>query len=133
MNKQAIFRELVLGTLVYSVVLGFFNDYTDIISTRSYSTTFLVALVLQLLTFVTLRFKDRVKGWFARRAGRLYRFGFAFTVWLIMFLSKFVFLEVLYLFFNDSLEISGFLGILAIIVTMMIVEGLLQAADRRLA
>ena len=48
--KQQLFREMVLGTLVYAVVLGFFEDYTDILNTWSYSTTFFVAIVMQILT-----------------------------------------------------------------------------------
>jgi len=52
--KQRVFREMLIGTLIYSVVIGFFNDYTNIISTRSYSITFALAMVLQLLTFLAI-------------------------------------------------------------------------------
>ena len=48
-----MFRQMVLGILLHSVVLGFFNDDTDILHTRSYSVTFSVAIVMQLLTYLT--------------------------------------------------------------------------------
>ena len=58
--KQRVFREMLIGTLIYSVVIGFFNDYTNIISTRSYSITFALAIVLQLLTFLAIYIKSLV-------------------------------------------------------------------------
>ncbi len=58
--KQRVFREMLIGTLIYSVVIGFFNDYTNIISTRSYSITFALAIVLQLLTFLAIYIKGLV-------------------------------------------------------------------------
>lgn len=58
--KQRVFREMLIGTLIYSVVIGFLNDYTSIISTRSYSITFALAIVLQLLTFLAIYIKSLV-------------------------------------------------------------------------
>ena len=49
-RKQALFRSMLAGILLYSVVLGFFNDYTDILHTGTYSVTFAVAVVMQVLT-----------------------------------------------------------------------------------
>ena len=58
--KQKLFEDLVQGTLIYAVVLGFFNDYTDIVVTTSYSSTFLLAVVMQVLTYLTLLLKSKV-------------------------------------------------------------------------
>ena len=59
-RKQAFFRSMLVGILLYSVVLGFFNDYTDILHTGSYSVTFAVAIVMQILTYLTFAAKDYV-------------------------------------------------------------------------
>ena len=101
---------MVVGILLYSVVLGFFNDYTDILQTRSYSVTFSVAVVMQLLTYLTFVLKDYVVRWFRRRGGPQHKVGIVFSVWLIMFLSKFVFLGVISVIFRDAVHISGFVG-----------------------
>ena len=40
-HKQRIFRDWTLGTLLYAVVMGFFNDYTDLLDVESFSTLFM--------------------------------------------------------------------------------------------
>lgn len=124
---------MVLGTLVYAVVLGFFEDYTDILSTWSYTTTFLVAIVLQILTFLTLWLKSLVVRHFRGKEGRRAFALMAFVVWLIMFSSKFVFLAVIDFVFGSAVDITGFIGLMLIIVTMTIVKKLIDIAYARLA
>ncbi len=51
---------------------------TAIVETKSYSTTFGIAIVMQLLTFLTLRLKDVVVATYSG-------FAMAIGVWLIMF------------------------------------------------
>lgn len=125
-KKQIIFREMVLGTLVYAVVLGFFNDYTDILVTKSFSTTFLAAFVLQILTYLTLRLKKKVASKFKNRTGHWNKFAMIMSVWLILFFSKFVFLAVIDYIFGQAVEISGFVGLLAMIITMTVVKELID-------
>lgn len=132
-QKQLIFRSMFVGILLYSVVLGFFNDYTDILRTTSYSTTFLVAIVMQLLTFATFWLKDRVKKLFKGRDSKWSTFGMVFGVWLILFLSKFIFLAVIDVLFGDDVEISGFVGLLLIIVSLTVAQKLSELAYNKLA
>lgn len=132
-NKQTVFREVILGTLVYAVVLGFFNDYTDILQTRSYSTTFLVAIVMEVLTYLTFMLKGKVASQFKHKPGTWNKFGHIVGVWLILFLSKFVFLAVIDFVFGNSVTISGFIGLMAIIITMTIAKESIDYAYRKLA
>jgi hypothetical protein len=132
-SKQQIFREMVLGTLVYSVVLGFFEDYTEVLNTWSYSTTFFVAIVMQILTFITFWLKSLVVKYFQGKEGKKYVGALVFGVWLIMFLSKFVFLAVIDIIFGKSVEISGFVGLLFIIITMTVSKKLIDVAYEKLA
>ena len=125
-NNQELFRNFILGILVYSVVLGFFNDYTDILYTGTYSTTFAVAIVMQLLTILTFRAKDNVVLVFKKKEDRKNNFGLIFSIWLIMFFSKFVFLAVIDIVFQNQVEISGFVGLLLIIVTVTIVQKIIE-------
>jgi hypothetical protein len=130
--RQQLFRSMILGTLIYSVVLGFFNDYTSILHTRSYSTTFAVAVVMQILTYATFFLKDRTVAWY--RGGGLggSKPAMLFSVWLIMFLSKFVFLGAIGLIFGDAVEISGFVGLLLIIACMTVAQALVEFVDAKL-
>jgi len=124
---------MVLGTLVYSVVLGFFNDYTSLLTTSSYSVTFMVAIVMQLLTYATLQLKNKVAYYFKQKSGRLSQVTLVISVWLVLFLSKFVFLAVIDFIFGQYVEISGFIGLLAIILTMTIAKQLIDYVFDKLA
>jgi hypothetical protein len=132
-RKQVLFRELFVGSLLYAVVLGFFNDYTDILHTRSYSVTFSVAIVMQTLTYFTFELKDTIVSWFQRRRGWQYKAGMAFTVWLIMFSSKFVYLAVISLIFPHAVEVRGFVGLLLIIICTTVAQKLADLIYERLA
>ena len=107
-SKQKIYREIILGILLYSVVLGFFNDYTNILHTGTYSVTFAVAIVMEMLTYLTFLLKDLIVGWFKDKEGKIYRYAMFFRVWLVLFLSKFVFLEVIAIVFRSEVKIKGF-------------------------
>lgn len=121
-SGQRLLREMFVGTLIYAVVLGFFNDYTDILDTTSYSITFALAFVMQLLTYLTLLLKKWVVGRFKALDRPSARVGMMFAVWAIMFFSKFVFLAVIDAVFKSEVEVSGFVGLMTVIVAMMVVQ-----------
>ena len=131
-GRQALFRNMLVGILLYSVVLGFFNDYTDILHTGSYSVTFAVAVVMQILTYLTFAAKDFAVRWFRRRGGPQHKVGIVVSVWLIMFLSKFVFLAAIAVVFQGAVEISGFVGLLLIIACLTVAQRLVELVDRKL-
>jgi predicted Co/Zn/Cd cation transporter (cation efflux family) len=127
-NRQRVFSEMLSGILLYSVVLGFFNDYTDIIHTGTYSTTFAVAVVMEILTFLTIALKDRVLRWLNGRGRPPRKAAVVFSLWLIMFLSKFVFLAAISAIFRGEVQVSNFFGLLLIIACMTIAQKLLDLA-----
>lgn len=132
-DRQVIFREMVVGTLLYTVVLGFFDDYSDILTVKNYSIILAAALVLQLLTYATFSLKGGVVGYLRKRAGRLTKLQIVFAVWLIMFLSKFVFIEVIDIIFGHSVDISGFFGILVLVAVMTVARKTIDAIYTKLA
>lgn len=123
-SRQLLFEELFVGTLIYATALGFFNDYTTIVQADSFSTIFLASFVLQVLTYYTFALKRRVLDLIKDRSGALYGFLRFFSVWLIMFLSKFVFVWVVDLIFGVTINIHGFFGILAVVATVTIASKL---------
>ncbi|MEI6850388.1 MAG: hypothetical protein WCK26_00295 [Candidatus Saccharibacteria bacterium] len=131
-KKQELFRNMFVGILLYSVVLGFFNDYTKILHTGTYSITFLMAIVMQILTYLTYLVKDKFVDWFNNRKEPKSKLLLVFGVWLVVFLSKFVFLWVIDLVFRGTVEISGFLGLLLMIVILTIIQKLAEIAYSKL-
>lgn len=80
-SRQLLFKELFVGSLIYAIVLGFFNDYTSIVSANSFSTIFYAAVVLEILTCVAFLLKKRIVSWLSDRQGRIYKLLMFFCVW----------------------------------------------------
>lgn len=121
---QLIFKELFVGTLIYAIVLGFFDDYTNLVTIVSFSTTFLAAFVLELLTYGAFTVKSSIVGWLKHKQGALYKALMFFMVWLVMFLSKFVFIWAIDGIFGDAITINGFFGILLLAATVTVIHKL---------
>jgi len=73
-SRQLLYEEMFVGTLIYAVVLGFFNDYTAMVQADSFSTIFLASIVLQVLTYYTFALKRRVLELIKGRSGAFYGF-----------------------------------------------------------
>jgi hypothetical protein len=131
-SRQDLYAETVIGTLVYSVVLGFFDDYTRLVEVTSYSTLFLAAFVLQLLTWLTFRVKDLATGLVGDGDGTRHKVGRGFAIWAVMFGSKFVFIEVIDLVFGDAVEFSGFVAVLVLVATTTVLGRLGEVVYERL-
>ena len=123
-KKQLYFKELFVGTLIYAVVLGFFNDYTSIVYAQSFSTIFFASIVLEILTFLVFRLKGGVVTRFNERENPPHKALLVFILWLIMFSSKFVFVWTVDLFFGDAITINGFFGILAVVLSVTVIHKL---------
>ncbi len=132
-NRQRLFRDWTLGTLLYASVMGFFSDYTDYLVVESFSTLFLAAFVMQALTFFTFSLKKRVSRWYRGRSGKGMKIAHGMSIWAIMFFSKFVFLEVIDITFGDAVNVTSFVGLILIIATMVILSRLIDLVDDRLA
>ena len=123
--SQEIFIQIVVGTLIYSVVFGFFSDYTNFVQTSSYSITFLAALLMQLLVYPTFKLKALVARWFKKKNTKTRKVGLVISIWAILFVSKFIFLEALNLLLGQYIEI-GFIGIVVVIICATILTKLTQ-------
>lgn len=127
-SRQLFFKEMLVGTLIYAVVLGFFNDYTSIVSARSFSTIFLASIVLQFLTYQAFLLKGKIIKSLKDRVGLIYKLATFFLVWLVMFASKFVFVWVIDIIFGNNMNINGFFGILAVVASVTIIHKLADYA-----
>jgi hypothetical protein len=122
--EQLLFKELFVGTLIYAVVLGFFNDYTSIVYAKSFSTIFFAAAVLETLTYGAFLLKARLVSLLSKHPGTIYKGLKYFSVWLVMFLSKFVFVWAVDIVFGNNINIYGFFGILSIVLAVTIIHKL---------
>lgn len=121
-TKQIIFKELFVGTLIYAVVLGFFNDYTSIVYAKSFSTLFFASILLQILTMLAFTVKKILLSSIKGKQCAIYKFLRIFYIWIVMFLSKFVFIWAIDLTFKEYININGFFGILAVVASVTIIH-----------
>lgn len=123
-SRQILFKELFVGTLIYAVTLGFFNDYTSIVYAKSFSTIFYSAAVLEILTYLAFLVKGKIVSGLKERQGLIYKILTFFFVWLVLFLSKLLFIWVIDVIFGNNININGFFGILFIVLCVTIVSKL---------
>lgn len=121
-SAQLAYQELFIGTLIYVAVLGLFNDYTSIVSAKSFSTIIYASIVLEILTYFAFKLKNTIIAQLKNREGTIYKVLMFLSVWLIMFLSKFVFIWALDLVFGNYIAINGFFGILLVVLSVTIVH-----------
>lgn len=130
--RQLLFKELFVGTLIYAVVLGFFNDYTNIVFAKSFSTIFFAAVTLEALTYLTFLLKDTIITRLKDKPEVIYRALMFFCVWLVMFLSKFVFMWAIDVSFGDNITIHSFFGILWLVLCVTVAHKLADKAFLKL-
>jgi len=113
-SRQLLFKELFVGTLIYTIVLGFFDDYTSIVEAKSFSYIFLAAIILEVLTRAAFAVKDAIVRRLRHRGTPRATALMVFGVWFVLFSSKFVFIWAIDLVFGDDVNINGFFGIFAV-------------------
>lgn len=131
-RNQLVFAEVLTGFLIYALVLGLFDDYTDWVNARSFSTIVFASAVLEALTFATFLLKDWWIDWWTRRRGELLRWQTLLAMWPIMFFSKFVFLWALDWVFGSRFEVRDFVAMLVIIAIVTVLARLANAFFVRL-
>ena len=129
---QRRYASWMTDVLVYTVVLILFVEYSDAIVIDSFTISILTAVLLKALLDVIVGVEHRVRSWFQRREGAVYRLLGPVTMFLILFLSKLLILEVVDVVFGDHVELGHFLDVLVLILAMMITRRVLVSIYDRL-
>ena len=126
---QGLYRQVLLGSLIYSVVLGFLDSYTSVVEVRSYSFLFAASIVLELLTVGAMAIKDQIVGRLRHRTRPRARILMVFGVWFVLFSSKFVFVWVIDALFGDDVNVQGFFGIMLVVAGVTVLQRLAAKSD----
>jgi hypothetical protein len=136
-NKQRLFMRYFTAILVDLVVLNLFVEYSKHVTIDSFTVSLLVAVLLQVLLKLTMALEHRLAAYFNAKQGGFARFMRFFSAWLVLFGSKFVILEAIDLAFGEAVSFSGRLHglvtLIAVLVTMVLVEEVIVRIYRRLA
>jgi hypothetical protein len=130
---QARFLSWTADVLIYVVVINLFVEYAPSVIIESFTVSLLTAVLLKLLLDSILGLEHRVRAWFARRSGAGWRITGLATTWAILFLSKFLIIEVTAIVFGNQVKLGGFIEVVALVIAMIAARRLMGLLYRRLA
>ena len=125
-RRQLIFFSWTKDVLIYVTVLNLFVEYVDEVVIDSFTISILTAILLKALLEIILGLEHRIVHFFGARPGNLAKFLQIMSAWLILFLSKFLILEVVDLVFGDHVELGKFVHVLSLVITLMITREVIQ-------
>lgn len=125
-RRQEIFFSWTTDVLIYIVVLNLFVEYNPKIVIDSFTISILTAILLKILLEIILRFEHRVAEFFKSRPGRLSNFLRIMSTWIILFLSKFLILEVVDIVFGDHVELGKFLDVIILVIALIVTREVFQ-------
>ena len=129
---QQRFLSWMTDVLVYIVVLNLFVEFVDTIVIDSFWISILTAVLLKLLLDAVIGLEHRVAVFFKAREGTVNKVLGGVSQFAILFLSKFLILEVVNFVFGDHVELGHLVEIVSIIVAMIVSRLALRAVYDRL-
>ena len=87
---------------------------------ETFTLSLLTAVLLKAVLEVVVRIKNRVKGRFKAAETPIARLGAGVLLWLVLVGSKFVVLELIDLFFGDSVSLGGFCSVTGLILALLL-------------
>jgi len=119
--RQLFFLKYTLIVLIDLTVLGFFNQYWDLVFVETFTVALLAAMLLQFLMQVAIRIEHIVADrFFAGKTDTRTKVMRGVSAWAIIFVSKLVILEAISIFFGESLVFSGPMDGLIVFLTVVI-------------
>ncbi|MFC2054784.1 hypothetical protein ACFLV7_10915 [Chloroflexota bacterium] len=125
-SGQEIFLSWTKDVLIYILVLNLFVEYNSKIVIDSFTISIFTAIVLKILLDIILRFEHIVGDFFKARPGKLSNFLRIISTWVILFLSKFLILEVIDLIFGDHVELGKLLDVIVLVISLMVAREVFQ-------
>ena len=114
-RKQMIFASWAKDVLIYIIVLNLFVEYNPKIIIDSFTISIFTAVLLKILLEVILKLEHKVSEVF-----KSYKVLRILLVWLILFGSKFLILEVVDMVFGNHVELGKFLDVILLVITLMV-------------
>ncbi len=125
-TKKEIFIDWTLDLLIYIVILNLFAQYSSAIYFETFTISIFTAIVLKASLNLIVNFEHSVANFFKRFKGKFAKYIHYVTAFLILFLSKFVILELIDIIFREKVEIHGFIPFVAMIITMIATRKILE-------
>jgi len=127
----------IVDVFVYVVVLNLFVEYLPQVISETFTLSLLTAVLLKGVLEIVVAAKNRVKARFRQASTPIDKVVAAVLLWVVLFGSKFLVLEVVALVFRDRVSLGGFFSVTALILVLLVsravVRRLLQQPRSRAA
>jgi len=127
----------IVDVFVYVVVLNLFVEYLPQVISETFTLSLLTAVLLKGVLEIVVAAKNRVKARFRQASTPMGKVVAAVLLWVVLFGSKFLVLEVVALVFRDGVSLGGFFSVTALILVLLVsravVRRLLQQPRSRAA
>ena len=120
-KRQLIFFSWTKDVLIYIIVLNLFVEYNARIIIDSFTISIFTAILLKILLEIILQLEHIVSDIF--KAYKVLRILF---IWLILFGSKFLILEVVDIIFGEHVELGKFLDVIVLVIALMVAREVFQ-------
>ncbi len=125
-TKKEIFVDWTLDLLIYIIILNLFAQYSSAIYFETFTISIFTAVVLKALLNSIVNLEHYVADFFKRFIGNFARYTSYVTAFLILFLSKFLILEIIDIIFREKVEIHGFIPFVVMIITMIVTRKIIE-------
>ncbi len=122
------FAAAIVDVFVYVVVLNLFVEYFPKVISETFTLSLLTAVLLKVVLELVVAAKTWVRGRFRAAETPIGKVISAVALWLVLFGSKFLVLEVVALVFGDRVSLGGFFSVTLLILVLL----LSRAGVRRL-
>jgi len=127
----------IVDVFVYVVVLNLFVEYLPQVISETFTLSLLTAVLLKGVLEIVVAAQNRVKARFRQASTPIGKVVAAVLLWVVLFGSKFLVLEVVALVFRDRVSLGGFFSVTALILVLLVsravVRRLLQQPRSRAA
>ena len=110
----------IVDVFVYVVVLNLFVEYLPQVISETFTLSLLTAVLLKGVLEIVVAAKNRVKARFRQASTPVGKVVAAVLLWVVLFGSKFLVLEVVALVFRDRVSLGGFFSVTALILVLLV-------------
>jgi hypothetical protein len=114
-KKQMVFFSWTKDILIYVIVLNLFVEFSPVVIIDSFTLSIFTALLLKIMIEIIQMLEHKVSEIF--KANKVLRI---FVIWLILFSSKFVILELVDIIFGQHVQLGQFLNVIFLVVALML-------------
>lgn len=136
-RRQQLFFRYTFFVLIDLTVINLFNEYWENVYIDNFSTSLMVALLLQVLLQLTIAVEHRVANFFKTKVTLKAKILRGLSTWAILFSSKLIILEAINISFGNKIvfngPIHGLLTFIIVVIAIITAEQVLLKINRSLA